>query len=133
MKFENIRVFNFEGAFRGMRNPKNSWHLSDSKFGIGDWDNAYALANDVANDWAEMYPEDYTDIQNIVGKTEKLFDCGRIYTEGDICEYAFIGPNDMKLAAALIHAGSEHRKFLRQIMVTVDITAPLYWQNSFCQ
>ena len=34
MKFENIRVMNFENAFRGMRNPKNSWHLSDSVFGL---------------------------------------------------------------------------------------------------
>lgn len=131
MKFENIRVFNFEGALRGMRNPKNSWHLSDSKFGIDEWDNTYSLANEVAHNWVEMYPEDYTDIQNIVDKTEELFECGRIYTEGDICEYAFIGPKDMKLAKALINGGSEHRKFLRQIMVTVDITAPLYWWKEF--
>ena len=39
----------------------------------------------------------------------------------------YIGPNDMKLATTLIKAGPEHRKFLRQIFVTVDITAPLYW------
>lgn len=38
-----------------------------------------------------------------------------------------IGPNDMKLAQTLIKGGSEHRKFLRQIFVSVDITAPLYW------
>ena len=38
-----------------------------------------------------------------------------------------IGPNDMKLAKALIAGGPEHRKFLRQIFVSVDITAPLYW------
>lgn len=38
-----------------------------------------------------------------------------------------IGPNDMKLAQTLIKAGPEHRKFLRQIFVSVDITAPLYW------
>ena len=131
MKFENIRVFNFEGALRGMRNPKNSWRLSDSKFGIDEWDNTYALANEVAHNWVEMYPEDYTDIQNIVDKTEELFECGRIYTEGDICEYAFIGPKDMKLAKALINGGPEHRKFLRQIMVTVDITAPLYFWKEF--
>ena len=30
MRFENAKVFNFEGAFRGMRNPKESWNLSDS-------------------------------------------------------------------------------------------------------
>ena len=32
MKFENIKVFNFENSFRGMRNPKNSWDKSDSIF-----------------------------------------------------------------------------------------------------
>ena len=41
--------------------------------------------------------------------------------------YNPIGPNDMKLAKALIQAGPEHRKFLRQVFVSVDITAPLYW------
>jgi hypothetical protein len=34
MKFENIRVMNFENAFRGMRNPKESYHLIDSYFGL---------------------------------------------------------------------------------------------------
>lgn len=38
-----------------------------------------------------------------------------------------IGEKDMQLAQSLIKAGSEHRKFLRQIFVSVDITAPLYW------
>lgn len=38
-----------------------------------------------------------------------------------------IGPNDMDLCHRLINGGSEHRKFLRQIFVSVDITAPLYW------
>ena len=38
-----------------------------------------------------------------------------------------IGPNDMQLAKNLVKAGNEHRKFLRQIFVTIDITAPLYW------
>ena len=32
MKFENTKVYNFEGAFRGMRNPMNSWDKSDSVF-----------------------------------------------------------------------------------------------------
>lgn len=42
-----------------------------------------------------------------------------------------IGENDMKLATSLIRGGSEHRKFLRQIFVSVDITAPLYWWKEF--
>lgn len=43
----------------------------------------------------------------------------------------YIGPNDMKLAQTLINGGSEHRKFLRQICVSVDITAPLYFFKEF--
>ena len=42
-----------------------------------------------------------------------------------------IGPNDMKLIQSLIKGGPEHRKFLRQIFVSVDITAPLYWYKEF--
>lgn len=38
-----------------------------------------------------------------------------------------IGPNDMKLATALVKAGEPHCKFLRQIFVSMDINAPLYW------
>lgn len=42
-------------------------------------------------------------------------------------ENTVIGKNDLELMQKLIKAGSEHRKFLRQIFVSVDITAPLYW------
>ena len=42
-----------------------------------------------------------------------------------------MGPNDLDLARRLAHAGSDHRKFLRQIFVSVDITAPLYWWKEF--
>ena len=37
-----------------------------------------------------------------------------------------IGENDLDLAQRLIKSGSEHRKFMRQIFVSVDITGPLY-------
>lgn len=47
------------------------------------------------------------------------------------CEDYVIGENDLKLAQKLIAAGPEHRKFLRQIMVSVTITAPLYWWKEF--
>ena len=46
-------------------------------------------------------------------------------------ENTVIGKNDLELAQRLIKAGSEHRKFLRQIFVSVDITAPLYWWKEF--
>ena len=42
-----------------------------------------------------------------------------------------IGENDLALAKRLIKAGNEHRKFMRQIFVSVDITGPLYWWKEF--
>lgn len=42
-----------------------------------------------------------------------------------------MGPNDKKLCRQLCKAGSDHRKFLRQIFVSVDIIAPLYWWKEF--
>ena len=42
-----------------------------------------------------------------------------------------LGPNDLDLARRLARAGSDHRKFLRQIFVSVDITGPLYWWKEF--
>lgn len=102
MKFEHTQVFNFEGAFRGLRNPKNSWNKSDSY--ICD-EKHCAHCNNKDKDWCSP-PDEYH------------------------IRYS-IGPNDMKLAKALIQAGPEHRKFLRQIFVSVDITAPLYWWKQF--
>ena len=93
MRFENTEVFNFEGALRGMRNPKESWDKSDSDFNGGLEFDSYR-------------------------GTSKHYDFK-------------IGENDLKLAQTLIKAGSEHRKFMRQIFVTVDITAPLYWWKEF--
>ncbi|MCQ2413778.1 MAG: hypothetical protein MJ082_03140 [Clostridia bacterium] len=42
-----------------------------------------------------------------------------------------LGENDLSLARRLATAGSDHRKFLRQIFVSMDITAPLYWWKEF--
>ena len=133
MKFENIRVFNFEGAFRGMRNPKNSWHLSDSSFGIAEWDNAYEYAKNCAWDWAYSVEPFNEDDREMIANNylEWLSNNHRIHVDEDYVEFACLGPKDMRLAKALIHGGSEHRKFLRQIMITVDITAPLYWWKEF--
>jgi hypothetical protein len=50
------------------------------------------------------------------------------YYEGDIYR---LGPNDLDLAKRLCKAGSDHRKFIRQIFVSVDITAPLYWWKEY--
>ena len=85
MKFEKTDVWGFEHAIRGMRNPLESWHKSDSYWG----NNEYNL-------------ESYV-----------------------------LGENDISLMQKLIKAGTEHRKFMRQIFVSVDITAPLYWWKEF--
>ena len=42
-----------------------------------------------------------------------------------------IGKNDLNLMRTLYNAGSEHRKYLRQIFASMDITAPLYWWKEF--
>ena len=137
MKFENIRVYNFEHALRGMRNPKNSWHLSDSKFGMTYDENILDYAREVAQSWTESW---VAQAENVDERDKAavnadhinwLMDNGILKHDDGIDEYAFIGPKDMKLAKALIAGGIEHRKFLRQIMVTVDITAPLYWWKEF--
>ena len=49
----------------------------------------------------------------------------------DCLEYAYIGPKDLDLAHRMIKAGVSDSKFLRQINVSVDITAPLYWWKEF--
>lgn len=47
--------------------------------------------------------------------------------------FYLIGPNDEKLMRRLAKAGNDHRKYLRMITVTMDITAPLYWWKEFDQ
>ncbi len=42
-----------------------------------------------------------------------------------------LGENDLSLAKKLAKAGSDHRKYLRQVFVSMDITAPLYWWKEF--
>ena len=47
--------------------------------------------------------------------------------DGNFC----LGENDISLGSRLARAGSDHRKFLRQIFVSMDIYAPLYWWKEF--
>ena len=144
MKFENTETFNFEGALRGMRNPLNSWAKSDSIFDIYCEHEGYGseCIDEVAEKWADHLLKDkaYED--------EKDYDNEHFNTTEEMREWLWhqgasfigtdhhykldlIGPNDMDLCRRLINGGSEHRKFLRQIMVSVDITAPLYWWKEF--
>ena len=146
MEFKNIKVGNFEGAFRGMRNPLDSWAKADSKFGIGNIDALEDAEQDVVDGWiaheSELtgkkyvdYSEDYENIYQKYAdwiEEEGILTCKpSIVIDYDCFEYAFIGPKDMRLAQRLIKSGPEHCKFLRQIQVCVDITAPLYWWKEF--
>ena len=136
MKFENTEVWGFEHAIRGMRNPKNSWNKSDSDFQITNLD-YYDGDMFIADEWVKAlhpdlnWPEEFTDEGcNLAEEyADKLIKNGvlRLNDNDNVADLAFIGPQDMKLAQTLIKAGPEHRKFLRQIFVSVDITAPLYW------
>ena len=81
LKIEKTDTAGWQAAFRGMRNPLNSWDKSDSYYTV----------------------------------------------DGEFV----IGKKDIELAKKLAKAGSDHRKYLRQIFVSVDITAPLYWWKEF--
>ena len=103
IKIENTEIVGWEAAIRGMRNPLNSWEKSDSGYGCGN------------------------DKEYFCDKCSSSFHCpSREKTYN-------IGSNDLDLMKRLRNAGTDHRKFMRMITVYVDITAPLYWQNSFCQ
>ena len=124
MNIQNERVFNFEGALHGMRNPMNSWERSDSIFGVIPKHKYETLATGFIN---TTYAKQEIEVPELFAEKAIVND----YVSGDFYEYALIGPNDMNLAKKLIKAGTEHRKFLRQIMVSVDITAPLYIWKEF--
>jgi len=143
MKLENLEVFNFKGAFRGMRNPMNSWDRSDSYFGLANFDYDNPISK-ISNKWVENENK----IREITGKNvfekgtekydevwSKYYDWLEGYSKLNVDSYTTelicIGPEDMKLAQRLIRSGSEHRKFLRQIIICFDLEAPLYFWKEF--
>jgi hypothetical protein len=139
MNFENTEVMNFEGALRGMRNPMNSWHKSDSIFEIYcELEDSMDPIDEVAYRWAEYLLKDtiFDNEDDYDAKRERIYEekrewlwCQGASFIGTDHHYKLdlIGPADMDLCRRLINGGPEHRKFLRQIFVSVDITAPLYW------
>lgn len=106
-------VFGFDAAIRGMRNPMDSWALSDS-----------FLCN------GEQTPD-----------CDGCSACTIMMCSGEISctqtdsigwhkyeEWHFaLGETDMQLCKKLIKAGTDHRKFLRMIHVQMDVKAPLYY------
>ena len=81
--------------------------LKTERSSVMNFENAIRGARNPMNSWARM-DSTYDEQGNFV-----------------------FGENDLDLAKRLARAGSDHRKFLRQIFVSVDITAPLYWWKEF--
>nr|MBE6545784.1 hypothetical protein [Oscillospiraceae bacterium] len=81
--------------------------LKVSRIDVMNFENAIRGARNPMNSWARM-DSYYDDEGNFV-----------------------LGDNDLSLAARLAKAGSDHRKFLRQVIVSMDISAPLYWWKEF--
>jgi hypothetical protein len=124
LKIENTEVLGWEHAIRGMRNPMNSWEKSDSGYGCHltkgrdqiDWTRHEEGEECRCTncDWCSPLCED--DFDSEYSKHVREF---------------IIGPNDLNLMTRLRNAGTDHRKFMRMIVVYVDLTAPLYWWKEF--
>lgn len=87
--------------------PRREDMLKVERISVMNFENALRGARNPMNSWA---------------RTDSYYDDDGNYV---------LGPNDLGLAVKLARAGSDHRKFLRQIMVSMDITAPLYWWKEF--
>lgn len=98
----DIDVWGFQHAIRGMRNPMNSWEKSDTRW-CGDW---------------ECDPDGTCQFRTEHGCDGSPGEC-------------VLGDADSNLMHRLFKAGTEHRKFMRQIFVSMDIIAPLYWWKEF--
>lgn len=103
LKIEETEVVGWKAAVRGMRNPLNSWGQSDS--GV-----CATHGPDHCSDC--IYSDCHADPAEI--ETNYI-----------------IGPNDHGLMEKLRNAGTDHRKFMRMLIVYLDITAPLYWWKEF--
>lgn len=140
IEINNIEVFNFEGAFRGLRNPMNSWEKSDSYFGTEHSD----FLSDCVTQTIEFWIEEENKIRIKEGKQilvkgsneynivfDKYMDWllgeGVVSSNQSICNIGYLGPKDLDLAQRMIKGGAEEAKFLRQIFVSMDITAPIFW------
>lgn len=140
IKFDNQCVSNFENAIRGMRNPLESWNQSDSRYGLGDCDDEYCASRlfDSTDAWMEYLGYGFLeDIESEVDrkqwlKAEKeigewLWDSSLLDKDGPYEHRFYFGPKDLKLAQSLVRAGTDEAKFMRQIFISVDITAPIYF------
>ena len=106
IRIEKTEVVGWEHAIRGMRNPMNSWDKSDSRF--------VRCGTDSCADC-------------IFRSREVVYGC----TWNHPSTPYRIGYRDLTLMKQLAQAGTDHRKFMRMIVVYCDITAPLYWWKEY--
>ena len=82
-----------------------------------------------------MIKMEHTNVMNIAAAIRGMRNPMQSWDKSDSCtdgDGVFVlGPEDLKLARRLYRAGSDERKYLRQIFVSVDITAPLYWWKEY--
>lgn len=112
IKIEETETYGWEAAIRGMRNPMNSWDKSDGDYRIilcAKCDDCKSFKN---NQWEDC---DNCSVSKACNSHKGFM----------------VGPNDLDLMRRLCSAGSDHRKFMRMIVVYCDITAPLYWWKEF--
>lgn len=81
--------------------------LKTEKISVMNFENAIRGARNPLNSWA---------------RSDSYYDDKGMY---------ILGENDLALAKKLARAGSDHRKYLRQIFVSVDVTAPMYWWKEY--
>ena len=112
LKIEETEVVGWKAAIRGMRNPMNSWEQSDS-------------------DYRPILCKRCDNCMSY--QLEKWDDCEQCEVEKQTKAHDgfMIGPKDYDLMTRLRDAGTDHRKFMRMLIVYVDITAPLYWWKEF--
>lgn len=108
LKIEKTDVVGWEAAVRGMRNPTETWEESDSF---------------IPCYWKTKCHE-----------CEVNQNCAYYFENGYGVPYKkdeFIGSKDFHLMTRLRNAGTDHSKFMRMIVVYVDVTAPLHWWKNF--
>lgn len=118
IKLTNTDVHGFDAAICGMRNPMNSWSLSDS-FECKHYEDF--------SDWHDVCQYEECPMLKEVHTEPNEYRVIKCTAE---CEYV-IGEEDLKLMHRLALSGDDHGKFARFINVTVDIVAPLYWWKEF--
>ena len=113
LTIDKTETYGWEAAIRGMRNAMNSWDKLDTtmcdRYQIDEYCDAWKYGGSAC--------QYYGSCENGIWVND--FQC------------LHLGKNDLDLMKRLRKAGTDHRKYMRMIVVYCDITAPLYWWKRF--